>query len=170
MKRFKSTDGLKVSTGKKENKMATANTNADEETRIRALIDNWASAMRAKDAAGVVSYYAGENVKFILAPPLQYTRDNPFGKRGLEEWFSSFQGPIDYENRDLTITAGDDVAFCHSLNRMMATTTKGSKVDLWFRQTLCFRKIDGRWRITHEHSSVPFYMDGSYKAAVDLKP
>ena len=70
----------------------------------------------------------------------------------------------------LKITAGDDVAFCHSLNRMMATTTKGSKVDLWFRQTLCFRKIDGRWRITHEHSSVPFHMDGSYKAAVDLNP
>ena len=119
--------------------------------------------MRAKDAASVVSHYAADNVKFILAPPLQYTRDNPFDKKGLEEWFSSFEGPIEYENRDLHITAGDDVAFCHSLNRMMATTTKGSKVDLWFRQTLCFRKIDGRWRITHEHSSVPFYMDGSYK-------
>jgi ketosteroid isomerase-like protein len=52
---------------------------------------------------------------------------------------------------------------------MMATTTNGSKVELWFRQTLGFRKIDGQWRITHEHSSVPFYMDGSYKAAVDLK-
>jgi hypothetical protein len=24
--------------------------------------------------------------------------------------------------------------------------------------------------ITHEHVSVPFYMDGSYWAAVDLKP
>jgi len=24
--------------------------------------------------------------------------------------------------------------------------------------------------VTHEHVSVPFYMDGSYRAAVDLKP
>jgi hypothetical protein len=24
--------------------------------------------------------------------------------------------------------------------------------------------------VTHEHMSVPFYMDGSYRAAVDLKP
>jgi uncharacterized protein (TIGR02246 family) len=150
--------------------MTTANTNANEEAKIRALIDSWASAMRAKNADGIVSHYAPDTVKFILAPPLQYTRDDPFDKKSLEKWFSSFQGPIDYENRDLNITAGDDVAFCHSLNRMMATTTKGAKVDLWFRQTLCFRKIDGRWRITHEHSSVPFYMDGSYKAAVDLKP
>jgi uncharacterized protein (TIGR02246 family) len=150
--------------------MTTANTNANEETKIRALIDSWASAMRAKNADGLVSHYAPDNVKFILASPLQYTRDNPFDKKDLEEWFSSFQGPIDYENRDLNITAGDDVAFCHSLNRMMATTTNGSKLDLWFRQTLGFRKIEGRWRITHEHSSVPFYMDGSYKASVDLKP
>ena len=27
-----------------------------------------------------------------------------------------------------------------------------------------------QWKIMHEHSSVPFYMDGSFKAAVDLKP
>ena len=53
---------------------------------------------------------------------------------------------------------------------MIATTTKGPKIDIWFRHTLGFRKIDGRWKITHEHSLVPFYMDGSHKAAVDLKP
>jgi uncharacterized protein (TIGR02246 family) len=155
-----------------EREMSTANTNINinDKTQIRTLIDNWASAMRAKNAEGVVSHYAPDNVKFILAPPLQYTRDNPFDKQGLEKWFSSFQGPIDYENRALNITAGDDVAFCHSLNQMRATTTDGSKVDLWFRQTLGFHKIDGQWKITHEHSSVPFYMDGSYKAAVDLKP
>ena len=150
--------------------MVATNTKTNEEARIRAVIDTWASAMRAKNADGLVSQYAADNAKFILAPPLQYTKDNPFGKKDLEEWFSSFQGPIDYEHRNLSIGTGDDVAFCHSLNRMRATTTKGAKVDLWFRQTLGFRKIDGQWKIAYEHSSVPFYMDGSYKAAVDLKP
>lgn len=150
--------------------MAATSTNANEEDAIRAVIDAWARAMRAKDADEVVSQYAADNVKFILAPPLQYTKEHPFDKESLQQWFSSFQGPIEYENRDLNITAGNDVGFCHSLNRMMATTTKGDKIDLWFRETLGFRKIDGQWKITHEHSSVPFYMDGSFKAAVDLKP
>ena len=150
--------------------MTTTSINPNEEAAIRAVIDTWASAMRAKDADGVVSQYAVDNVKFILAPPLQYTKDHPFDKKSFQEWFSSFQGSIDYENRDLKITTGNDVGFCHSLNRMMATTTKGEKVDLWFRETLGFRKIDGQWKITHEHSSVPFYMDGRFKAAVDLKP
>jgi ketosteroid isomerase-like protein len=41
--------------------------------------------------------------------------------------FESYQNPIDYEVRDLSITAGDDVAFSHSLNRMILTRV--------FRQT-----------------------------------
>jgi ketosteroid isomerase-like protein len=38
------------------------------------------------------------------------------------------------------------------------------------RLTACRRKINGKWLITHEHVSVPFYMDGSSRAAVDLTP
>jgi len=32
------------------------------------------------------------------------------------------------------------------------------------------REVGGAWKDRHEHISVPFYMDGSVKAAVDLKP
>ena len=42
--------------------------------------------------------------------------------------------------------------------------------DMWYRTTVCLRKTDGRWHIVHDHTSVPFYMDGRYRAAVDLKP
>jgi len=31
-------------------------------------------------------------------------------------------------------------------------------------------RIGGAWKITRQHTSVPFRMDGSVKAAVDLKP
>jgi ketosteroid isomerase-like protein len=150
--------------------MSTAHAKTVAEGQIRAVIEDWANALRTKDADRLISQYTTDCVKFILAPPLQYTRDHPFDKTGLEEWFSSFRGPIQYENRDLNITPGDEVAFCHSLGRMIATTTNGPKVDIWFRHTLCFRKIESQWKITHEHSSVPFYMDGSHKAAIDLKP
>ena len=79
-------------------------------------------------------------------------------------------GSARVRNRDLNITAGDDVAFCHSLIRLSGTTTDGEKADVWFRLTLCLRKIGGEWQITHRRESVPFYMDGSYRAAVDLRP
>ena len=142
----------------------------NNETEIRNLIDIHVEALRAKDADAVVVNYAEDNVMFVMAPPLQYKAANSPGKQGVEEWFGTWEGPLGYEIRDLRITAGEDVAFCHCLNRMSGVKTDGEKVDMGLRETLCFRKIDGKWKIAHEHESVPFYMDGSYKAAVDLKP
>jgi PhnB protein len=138
-----------------------------DETGIRALIDDWAKAMRAKDVDGVIAHYAPDSVTFDLAPPLISTAANA---KGLEAWFATWRGPLGYEIRDLNITAGADTAFCHSLIRLSGTTSDGEKADVWFRLTLCFRQIAGEWRIAHQHESVPFYMDGSYRAAVDLEP
>jgi PhnB protein len=143
------------------------NAKAGAEAQIRSLIDDWARAIRAKDPARVMTHYALASVTFDLAPPLISTRADA---HGLQAWFSTWQGPLGYEIRDLSITAGDDVAFCHSLNRLSGTKTDGEKADVWFRQTLCFRRVEGAWRIEHQHESVPFYMDGSFRAAVDLKP
>jgi PhnB protein len=137
------------------------------EARIRALVDSWATAIRAKDVDGVLGHHAADAVTFDLAPPLLSTGADA---AGLQAWFSTWQGSLGYEIRDLTITAGDDVAFCHGLNRLSGIKNDGEKVAMWFRQTLCWRKIAGEWRIAHQHESVPFYMDGSYRAAVDLKP
>lgn len=130
------------------------------------MIDDWANALRDKDAAGVVSHQTEDLVQFALAPPLQA---EALDRQNLENWFSSWEGPIDYNIREQKITTAEDVAFSHSLNRMRATTTEGEQTDLWFRQTLCFRKVSGEWKIAHEHDSVPFYMDDA-RAAIDLKP
>jgi ketosteroid isomerase-like protein len=150
--------------------MATENTKANPEAHIRALLDDWASALRSKDADGIMSHYATDLVLFDLAPPLKYEGAKALDKKALNEWFSSFRGSVGYEIRDLSITAGNNVAFCHSLNHLSGRKTGGEEVDVWLRATVCLRRIDDRWIITHWHESVPFYMDGSYRAAVDLRP
>lgn len=139
------------------------------EGEIRELMDNWLKAVRAKNINGVMSHYARDIVTFDIAPPLQY-RGADAHRRNWEEWFPTFRGPVGYEMRDLSITTGDDVAFCHSLNRISGERTNGERTDVWVRATIGFQRIDGKWMVMHEHVSVPFYMDGSYKAAVDLKP
>jgi ketosteroid isomerase-like protein len=139
---------------------------AKDETQIRNVIEGWADALRAKNAEGVVSHHAADFIQFSLAPPLVSAGD----VEKLQAWFATWQGPIGYEIHNLGISAGDCVAYCHSLNRMSGTRDGGEKTDLWFRQTLGLRKIDSRWVIAHAHASVPFYMDGSYRAAVDLEP
>jgi PhnB protein len=147
--------------------MARENAEAVAGDQIRGLVDDWARALRAKDVDGVMAHYTADSVTFDLAPPLISTGADA---KGLQAWFSTWRGPLGYEIRDLNITAGDDMAFCHGLNRLSGTKTDGEKADVWFRLTLCLRRIGGEWRIAHQHESVPFYMDGSYRAAVDLKP
>ncbi len=149
-------------------KAATANSKATDEAQIRKLMDDQAQAIRAKDSNRLMSNFAPDVLLFDLINPLQYTGSEA-GRKRAEEWFSSFQGPIGYELRDLSITAGADVAFCHSLNGVNGTTTDGKKIEMWWRATVCFCKLDGKWMVTHEHSSVPFDME-SGRASLELKP
>jgi PhnB protein len=136
---------------------------------IREQIDSWAGALRAKDVDALMAHYAPDAVTADLAPPLWNT-GAPTLRKNFEQWLPTWAGPIGIEIRDVHVTAGDDVAFARSLNRIHGTKTDGDRADLWVRATICFRKIGGAWKVAHEHVSVPFYMDGSFRAAVDLKP
>lgn len=148
--------------------MTIQNNKAIDEAQIRTLIKDRVKAVRAKNINGVMSNHALDVLSFDVVNPLQYTGSDTVRER-VQEWFSSFQGSIGYETRDLSITTGDDVAFCHYLYQVSGTTTDGEKVEMWVRTTVCYRKIDGTWTIAHEHNSVPFDMK-TLKASLDLKP
>ncbi len=121
-----------------------------------------------KTRVRATSGIAPDILTFDVVNPLQNIGSDASRKR-VEEWFASFQGPINYETRDMNITAGDDVAFSHSLCHVGATKVDGGHLDMWWRSTICFRKIDGNWLVTDEHNSVPFDPK-SGKASLDLKP
>jgi uncharacterized protein (TIGR02246 family) len=148
--------------------MATAKTAANDEAQIRQLIDNWAKAVRAKDINGIMSHHAPDILLFDAVPPLQYRGAEAY-RNNWEQCFPYFQGPIDCEIRDLSITTGDDAAFSHSLTRISGTITTGENTDTWLRATVCYRKVDGKWIVAHEHVSVPFDPE-SGRASIDLKP
>ena len=149
--------------------MTTDQDKTKEEAQIRGLVENWVAAFRVKDLEKLMTLYAPDVLVFDLAPPLQISGTDTH-RKNWKEWFAGIEGPIGYEVRDLKITTGDGAAFSHSLNRITLQKTSGEKADLWLRVTVGYHKIDGRWLVTHEHVSVPFYMDGSFKAAVDLQP
>jgi ketosteroid isomerase-like protein len=139
-----------------------------DEAKIRELLDDWVQALRSRDADAIISRQAPEVVSFDVVNPLQYVGADETRRRA-QEWLSSFQGPVGLEMRELSVTVGDDVAFAHSLNRVSGTMADGQAIGMWLRSTVCLRKIDGQWTVTHQHSSVPF--DGeSGRASLDLKP
>ncbi|HEV2659839.1 MAG TPA: nuclear transport factor 2 family protein [Ktedonobacteraceae bacterium] len=151
-----------------EKDMTTAKSKASDEAQIRMLIENRVKAVHAKDVNGAMESITPDILLFDVVNPLSHRGSDAERKRA-QEWFSSLQGPIGYEIRDLFIATGDDVAFSHCLNRYSGTTTKGGKLGMWVRVTTCYRKIDGKWMITHEHQSVPFDVETG-KASLDLEP
>jgi ketosteroid isomerase-like protein len=140
-----------------------------DDARIRRAIMERETAMRGRDAKQLISGYTADCVKYDLAPPL--ANHGPAEPDALARWFAGFDGAIEYDVTDLAVTAEGDLAYCTSLNRLSCTPRGMSeRFELWFRATLVLRSVDGTWLIAHEHNSTPFYMDGSFRAAVDLKP
>src|SRR5688572_1121988 len=103
--------------------MTTAMTTSKttDEVRIRKLIDDREKAVRAGDVSGSMANIVPDIVSFDVVNPLQRIGSGDFKKRA-EKWFASLEGPIGYELRDASITAGDDVAFSHGLSHVSATT------------------------------------------------
>ncbi len=139
-----------------------------DEVEIRALIDRALKARHDKDAATIVAPYEKDAAVFSLAPPLTH---HGVDRKQTQDWLDSWATPIDLEPRDFTVVVSGDIAFCHGFLRMTGTK-KGAegKVDFWMRETLCFERKLEAWRIVHEHTSVPFYMDGTLRPAFDLRP
>lgn len=148
--------------------MTAENIKAMDEAHIHTLLELRVKAIRARDINGVMASFAPDLRSFDVIDSLQTAGVEAARKRA-EEWTASFQGRIGFEIWDLSITTGADVAYSHSLNRISGTTALGNKIDMYWRATVCYRKLAGRWLITHEHNSVPFDPKTG-RASLDLKP
>lgn len=135
--------------------------------QIRTVVDALVSAIRVKDVDALMKHYAANAVAFDLLAPLQHRGAAAIRKRATE-WLASYEGPLGYEMRDLSIVSDEEVAFCHSLNGSKGKRPDGTKVEMWWRATNGFRRVNGEWAITHSHDSEPFDV-ASGKALLDLK-
>jgi ketosteroid isomerase-like protein len=141
---------------------------AAERQEILAVIEALHEAHYRKDADAVVAQYSHDAVIYNLAPPLVH---HGVDRAEKQQWFDSWATPVEIDSQGMEISVSGDFALCHGFLRLTGTK-KGAEgsVQFWMRETLCLeRKMEG-WRIVHEHSSVPFYMDGSLRPAFDLHP
>jgi ketosteroid isomerase-like protein len=139
-----------------------------DEAQIRGLIASLHQAHHDKDAAAIAAAYEPDADLFTLAPPLAYRGVDLKEKQA---WLDTWDGPIEIESRDLKVTVSGDSAFAYGFVQMKGTPKMaGREISFWMRLTVYLHHEAGAWRIVHEHESVPFYMDGTQRAAFDLKP
>lgn len=137
------------------------------EDHIAALCRRLVQAHQDKDHESIAACYSADAVICDLAPPLKTTG---IDSSEVASWLSTWDGGIELSEESSETVADAAIGWKTSLVRMRGRKVDGTEQVLWLRSTKCFRKIDEEWLIVHEHSSVPFYMDGSLKAAVDLAP
>lgn len=140
----------------------------DDTMQIRRIIAARAVAVNAGDVDGIVADVDDDVVIYELVPPLR-SRGVDASRRRAVEWLGTYKDGPHWEDGKIEIVADGDVAFSHSLNHVTGLAKSGAQVDMWFRTTLGWRRRDGRWRIVHDHNSVPFDPKTG-KGRLDLEP
>lgn len=122
---------------------------------IQALLDTRVDSCRAKDIDRLMTLYSPDIVYYDVVPPLQFTGADEV-RRNFLRWFEEYDGPIGLETHELDIAVSGDVAFARMLH-----VDSGNREDgvpqgaVWLRSTVCCRRSEGKWLITHEHISLP---------------
>ena len=124
--------------------------NTKDEVAIRNLVENWASAVRRKDLSAILQ----NHLMFDVPPPLQSKGIEAY-KTTWDLFFSWARDPVVFNISEMSITAGDDVAFVTAVMRCAGTEVNGDDIELDFRLTIGLRKIDNQWIVRHENHSIP---------------
>ena len=144
----------------------TAKIVQSDREQIEALFDQLHRAYQDHNADAIVAAYTRDAVIYELAPPLLH---RGLDAKSLSEWLATWDGSLGMDIQDAEFTIDENLAVVTALSKMHGTQ-KGEQRELWLRTTFVLRKIHGQWLISHDHASVPFLMDGSFKAAIDLTP
>jgi ketosteroid isomerase-like protein len=129
-----------------------------EQSWVGVLLNRRAEACREKNIDRLMSLYSPHIVYFDVVPPLQGFVGLDAVRRNFLRWFDEYEGKIGLETRDQRIAVEGDIAFAHMLHIDMGNKhfAKAGLTEAWVRSTVCCRRMNGEWLITHEHISWPF--------------
>lgn len=140
---------------------------------IRQLLEEFADSVRSGKLDDIMSFYDPNLVAFDIAPPLRFTNAQDYKKNWETMFTTKMQFPVNYEFSEEKINVSGDLGIFHGLIHMKGSIKEPqqgepNEVDCWGRYTCVLKKANHRWRISHEHFSVPIAEDG--KALMSLKP
>jgi uncharacterized protein (TIGR02246 family) len=127
-----------------------------DEAEIRRMIAAWSRALEAKDVDGLTKDYAPDAMLFDVKPPHKLTGAAAI-RQVWQDCFPFFPAKFKSEHHDLRLTVGEDVAFVYGLHHIQPIDPPTHPAgQSWMRVTACYKKVNGRWLVAHEHVSMPF--------------
>jgi uncharacterized protein (TIGR02246 family) len=130
-------------------------TNKSDDFKIRRLVEEWAHAVRNRDIEAVLADHVEDMVMFDVPPPVELRGIDAYQDSWLPffKWLENESGTFEIVRLD--VTAGETVAFATALLRCGTKASLAKDDTPQLRLTVGLRKIDGAWKIAHEHHSFP---------------
>ncbi|MBC7458402.1 MAG: nuclear transport factor 2 family protein [Bdellovibrionaceae bacterium] len=142
----------------------------DLEYDVRQKIEAFLKAVRHGQLDAITSFYSDKIVAYDMMPPLKFTDLKNYKESAWKQYFTdTFNFPIVYDYKEDSFKVFGDSALMYGEIHMIGTfKAGGEKTECRLRNTTFFQKLDGEWKIVHEHNSVP--LDSNMKGLMNLKP
>ena len=141
---------------------------AEAESEIRELFRRWFAASAAKDIDGAMSPIATDVVSYEHTDRLQHVGIDAV-RAICQTGFDAMQGTFMWDVPDLHVVVTEDEAVTWGMNRIRQIDESGTERLHFSRGTRVFRRLDGAWRMIHQHVSYPLD-PATGMAQTDLTP
>lgn len=126
-----------------------------DQQAILDLMDQWRCALERKAVAAMMANYLPDALLFDACPP--YKVEGADGiRKAWEHCLPHFPDEFKSEHRDVQVYVDGDTAFVHGMHHFVPTPADHPCGLTWMRITLGFKRVDGNWKVAHEHVSIPF--------------
>lgn len=122
---------------------------------VSRVIDSWAEAFCARDLDSLMALYANEAMIFDAIPPLRERPGDSFRGK-LEHCLPYFPETFSWEVAEERLEVSDNISFAHRLFKYTCDDPNHPATQTWLRHTIGLKRIDGEWKIVHDHVSLPF--------------
>jgi ketosteroid isomerase-like protein len=131
----------------------------NESEKVHAVLEDWAKATRQNRTDDVLKNHAADLVIFDVLPPMKYESAAAY-RQSWGDWQPEVESESKFDLENLSVITGGDVAFAHCFIRCGGTTPNGRSFEDLVRATFCLCKIDGAWKVSHQHISKPYERPG----------
>lgn len=128
---------------------------AQDEAEIRQLVEDWNTALAARDLDGIVARYTDTSVLYDLR-----SGGKVVGKAAMralwEKCLPYFPERFASHHTDVSVHVAGDAAFLHGLHYFTSEPAGHACTQSTHRVTAGYVRLGGVWHIQHEHVSLPF--------------
>ena len=132
-------------------------TNSDNTIEtIETVLRTATAAVARGDIDGLIAMFhdVPETFVYDFTPPRRI--DLTTLRENFTAMTAAAQGPVTCEVVEVATDAlTDDIAWTAAILHVFASMKDGSELDITYRATDLWRKIDDRWAVIHEHASMP---------------